>query len=309
MLNSSESSDKPRRIRIPFLLDIIIVSDPEQIKKIETSGDVDRLHVYDTESLPWWVKFYFRSTKFHDEQRDLWFCPFESTSNPTYIPRRTYLEEKVATGYSQEDIKRIAQLLQNNATDEVLAYEMVQIVNQRFFGKEIPLEVTKIANNTVQKISEALCPWKYIRGRKSQQKIMEYSEANLSNDVHILDIGHNIGEVVQATAGGLRRLKDNLDKPVEEIFTSYPLTPQAPRIAIKPSTFDGLLSSPTVPGKTVFILQIGKAATKSQDIFFTFSTGSPERVCVFKDFFLEFMKELQRELRDGKSQVSVQSQS
>ncbi len=94
---------------------------------------MDRLHSYETKSLPWWVKLYFRSTKFHDDERDLWFFPFEPTSNPTYLPRRTYLEEKTATGYSQDDVKKIAQLLKTNASDDVLAHEMVQVVNKRFF--------------------------------------------------------------------------------------------------------------------------------------------------------------------------------
>ncbi len=303
MLNSLKSFFNPLRIKIPFLLDIIIVSDPEKIKKIETSGAVDRLHAYDTASLPGWVKFYFRSTKFHDDKRDLWFCPFESASNPTYQPRRAYLEEKVPTSYSQEDVKTIAELLKNNASDEVLAHAMVQVVNRRFFGEEIPLHITKTANHTVQKITEAILPWKYKRGIKAQQEIMNYCEHHLAKDVHILDVGHNIGEVVQATAGGLRKLKDNLDKPVEQIFTEHPLTPQAPRIAIKSTTFDGMLSSPTTPGKTVVLMQIGKAAAKTHDIFFTFGAGSSERACVFKDFFLAFMKDLQQELKAANPQL------
>ncbi|MEO1375468.1 MAG: hypothetical protein AAFW70_14350 [Cyanobacteria bacterium J06635_10] len=297
MLNDVKTVAKPRRIKIPFLLDVVIISDAEQIKKVENSGDIDRLHAYDTKSLPWWVKVYFRATKFYDDKRDLWFCPFESTSNPTYQPRRNYLEEKVATSYSLEDVKRIAELLRTNADDEVLAHEMVQIVNKRFFDKEIPVEITKTAKYTVQKFSEALVPWKYSRGRKSQQQIMDYCQKNLSPDVHLLDVGHNIGEVVQATAGGLRKLNENLDKSVEEIFTSNPLTPQVPRIAVKSSTFDGLLSSPTIPGKTVVIFKIGEAAKQTHDISFTFATGSDERVCVFKDFFMQFMSDLQQELK------------
>ena len=174
---------------------------------------------------------------------------------------------------------------------------------KRFFDKEIPLEITQTAKHTVQNFGEAVVPWKYNRGRKSQQQVMEYCEQNLSPDVHILDVGHNIGEVVQATAGGLRKLKENLDKPIEEIFTSNPLTPQVPRIAVKASTFDGLLSSPTTPGKTVVILKIGEAAKKTHDINFTFAAGSDERVCVFKDFFLQFMRDLQQELK----QLSVNS--
>lgn len=297
----NKSFFNPLRIKIPLLLDIIIVSDPVQIRLIETSGDVDRLHTYSTKSLPWWVKFYFPATKFHDDERDLWFCPFESSADPTYYPRKTYLEEKVAISYTQEDVKKIAELLRINASDEVLAYEMVQVVNRRFFGEDVPTEITDTAKYTVQKFSEAIFPWKYIRGRKSQKQIMDYCEQRLTPGVHILDVGHNIGEVVQATSGALKRLKENLDQPVEEIFTTHAPTPQVPRIAIKSSTFDNMLSSPTTPGKTVVLFMIGKAAAKTHDIFFTFGTGSSERTCVFKDFFLRFMNDLQHELKQDKS--------
>ncbi len=301
MFNRIKSLFNPLRIKLPFLLDIIVVSDPEQIKKIETSGDVDRLHTYDTASLPWWVKFYFSATKFHDDERDLWFCPFESSSNPTYKPRRAYLEEKVATSYTQKDVKKIAELLKTNVSDEVLAYEMVQVVNGRFFGKEIPLPITQAAKCPLQSLSEAILPWKYIRGRKAQQQIMNYCEQNLTKGVHILDVGHNIGEVVQTSTGALRRLKDNLDKPIEEIFTTHALTIQVPRIVVKSSKLDGLLLFPTSPGKTVLIYKIAEAAAKTKDIDFTFGTGSPERTCVFKDFFLAFMNDLQKELKVAES--------
>ena len=297
MLNSVQSLFNPLRITIPFLIDIIIVADPDQIRQIEASGDVDRLHSYETKSLPWWIQLYFPSTKFYDRDRDLWFCPFESSSDPTYLPRRTYLEEKVATGYSQSDVQKIAQLLRTNASDETLAHEMVQIVNRRFFGGEIPSAITETAKYTVQKFSEAVFPWQYIKGINSQQKIMDYCENNLATNVHLLDVGHNIGEVVQATAGSLRTLKDNLDRSVEDIFTEYAPTPQVPRIATKASTFNGMLSYPTVPGETVFILQIAKAAAETKDIWFTFGTGTSERGCIFKEFFLNFMQDLQQELR------------
>ena len=125
---------------------------------------------------------------------------------------------------------------------------------------------------------------------------MDYCAENLDRNVHILDVGHNIGEVVQATAGALRRLKENLDKPVEEIFTSHAPTLQVPRIAVNSSNFDGLLSFPTTPGETVIIHKIAEAAAKTHNIFFTFGTGTSERACVFKDFFLAFMKDLQKEL-------------
>src|SRR3989442_12241500 len=92
------SSSHPRRIRVPHVIDVILVSDPEHIKRIESSGDVDRLHRYDTAALPWWVRLYFSATKFHDEERDLWFFPFEAGPKPAYKPRPAYPPQKVSTG-------------------------------------------------------------------------------------------------------------------------------------------------------------------------------------------------------------------
>jgi hypothetical protein len=301
MISTTPSASPPRRIQIPFLIDLVFVSDPDQIKKIEASGAVDRLHFYETQDLPFWLRFFFKATKFHDPQRDLWFCPFEATANPTYYPRRAYLEEKVAIGYQPEEVEKIARLLQANADEAELAHEMVQVVNRRFFDRDIPREISQSANYTLQDFGEAILPWKYLRGKKAQEKMMNYCEQNLPPGVHILDVGHNIGEVVQATAKALRTLKDNLDQPVEEIFTQQALTAQAPRIATQASTFDGLLSSPATPGKTVFILKIAEAAAQTGDLLFTFSTGRAERACVFQGFFLSFMKDVQQKLREFNS--------
>ena len=115
MLDLIKSWFYPLRIYIPYVIDVIMVSDPEHIKRIEASGDVDRLHTYSSRALPWWVRFYFRATKFYDEERDLWFLPLESTSDPSYAGRRAYFEDKVSTGYTQEDVDRIARLLRANA--------------------------------------------------------------------------------------------------------------------------------------------------------------------------------------------------
>src|SRR2546425_13175341 len=83
VLNLIKSWFGPLRIYIPYVIDVIMVPDPEHIKRIEASGDVDRLHTYSSRALPWWVRFYFRATKFYDEERDLWFSPLESPSDPS----------------------------------------------------------------------------------------------------------------------------------------------------------------------------------------------------------------------------------
>jgi hypothetical protein len=97
VVNLIKSWFYPLRIYIPYVIDVIMVSDPEHIKRIEASGDVDRLHTYSSGALPWWVRFYFRATKFYDAERDLWFLPLESTFDPSYAGRRAYFEAKVMT--------------------------------------------------------------------------------------------------------------------------------------------------------------------------------------------------------------------
>ena len=294
---------RPLRLRIPFLIDLVLVSDPEQIVRIERSGDVDRLHRFDTRALPWWVRAFFRATKFHDDTRDLWFCPMEPASAPSYPHRRAWLAEKAGEGYRPEDVQRIASLLEAEASDDALAHAMVQVVNRRFFGSEVPAEVTEAAKHTLQGFGSALLPWKYRRGVESQARIMGYCEHALPAGTHILDVGHNIGEVVQATAGALRRVAAELDRPIEQIFTEHAPTPQVPRIAVRDSTLGGLLTSPARAGVTVVILKVGQAARRTGDLLFTFGTGSPERACVFQEFFLSFMRDLQATLRARRSET------
>ena len=289
----------PKRIRIPFLIDLVVVSDPDQIKKMSGSDALDRLHALPTSSLPWWVRFFFGSTKFHDKKRDIWFCPFESKSDTTYEPRRKYLVDQVNKGYTQEDVETIADLLASGADDEALGHAMVQVVNRRFVNEEIPFKISQDANDTLQSLPEALCPWKYRKAVKSREAILDYCEERLDPDVNVIDVGHNIGEVVQSEVGALRSLQANLDMPVQQILTEvYAPTPQVPRIAVAASQFDGLLKRPTVPGKTVVMYKIAKAAAATQDLNFTFGTGSSDRLCVFKDFFIEFMTDLQMKLKE-----------
>lgn len=304
MSDGKRSLLSPLRIKVPFLVDLVIVSDPDQIREIEATGDVDRLHAFDTAALPWWVRFFFRATKFHDDKRDLWFAPFESASNPSYPERLAYLREKVEAGYSPEDVRKIADLLAANADDEALAQAMVQVVNRRFFGKEVPPPVCRAAKNTLQHLPEALSPRKYRRAIASREQILEFCEQNLVKGVHVLDVGHNIGEVVQASAPALRRLQENLDRPIEETFTRHGPTDQVPRIAIRSSRLRGLLWIPTRPGWTVLILRVARAAATSHDLYFTFGTGKSERSCVFMHFFLSFMRDLQQELKSRGTQPS-----
>src|SRR5205823_8491326 len=97
----------------------------------------------------------------------------------------------------------------------------------------------------VQTCALPIFPWKYSRATRSQQYVTNYCARTLPRDVHVLDIAHNIGTVVKTLTRALKMVQGNLDTPVAEIFTSHPLTLEAPRIAVRSSKLDGLLLFPT----------------------------------------------------------------
>lgn len=124
------------------------------------------------------------------------------------------------------------------------------------------------------------------------------------DDYHLVDAGqHTIAGAAKSMVDALHILKENINLPVDKIFTKNPITLQAPRIAIRDSDLGGLLKSKTKPGWTVVIFQIAKAAQKTSDLYFTFGTGTSERACSFMNFFLDFMKDLQMELIDRTASV------
>lgn len=287
----------PFRIRIPYIVDVVFIAEPDHIREIEFSGDVERLHFYPTQSLPSWIRLYFGVTRFHTPQDDHWFLPFESATNKEYEPRRDYIKGKLGEGYAPEDVKHIADLLLSDATDDKLAAEMTQIVVERFFNEPIPPAVPYDARRTLQKMRDALKPGYYSRAQKAHNRLYQYCIQNVKAGTNAIDAGHhNIGTVSTSAVTALKTLRDSLEREPEEILASNPLTPHVPRIAIKHSTFGGLLNSTTSPGWTVCLYRIAKVARETGDISFTFGAGVPERRCLFYEFFISFMADVKQEL-------------
>lgn len=50
---TAAEAEAPTRWNIPFLVDVVIVTNPEQIRKIEQHPDVDRIHGVPTKDKPW----------------------------------------------------------------------------------------------------------------------------------------------------------------------------------------------------------------------------------------------------------------
>jgi hypothetical protein len=80
-----------------------------------------------------------------------------------------------------------------------------------------------------------------------------------------------------------------------------------PRIAVQNSTFDDLLWYPAVAGRTVFIMNIGKAASKSGNLLYTFGTGTRTGACPFLPYWKAFMAELQAKLIGGTPERDVEA--
>ncbi|CAM9265978.1 unnamed protein product [Pylaiella littoralis] len=288
------------RLNIPFVLDRINVTDPELIKKITVHSDIDRVHGVPTEDKPWWIKAYFPTTRFLDRDDEM-FVPLTSTRDPRYMKRRTYVTDRVEDGVDAEDVRKIAYLMHSGAPQDELERAVVNGVNRRFYGKDVPEDVVESAGKTADKLADAVTSL-YFPAVHHQGKVMDFIESN--NELHggcpVADFSHHIGAAVQLLTPSCQFLHKEKDRtrPILDIFTQndMPMTVQTPRIALRDTTLDGLLDEPAKANWTVFILQIREAAAATKDSLFTFGAGVDERQCAFKFAFQKLMADLQAEL-------------
>lgn len=299
---AEETTAEPgyERTTIPCIIDRINVTDPELIRKITAHPDVDRIHGVPTTDKPWWIKAYFPTTRFLDRSDDM-FVPLTSTRDERYSGRRGYVEDKVKDGVSAEDVKKIAFLMHTKAPQEELERAVVNGVNRRFYGKDVPNEVVESAGKTCDKLVDAVTSG-YFPAVHHQGKVLDFIEANPDGlgGCPVADFSHHIGAAVQLLTPSCQYLLEekNRNREVRDIFTQddMPTTIQTPRIALRDTTIDGLLDKPAKKNWTVFILQIREAAAQTKDTLFTFGAGVDERQCAFKFAFQQLMADLQAEL-------------
>ena len=298
-------STKPLRIDLPLPfvpLDIVFVSEPDQIKAINQSPNVHHLHSIPTKDMPQWCQWFFSATNFHNFKRDKWFLAFEPVSNPDYVTRRAMHDNINRQGFTHEDVQRVAKLCQANADEETVADALAQIVAGRILEREIPRKIVREARKTVKnpQIVDALIPGHYSAGAKGEDTVFRWCEENVPEGVEPIDAAHAIGESSRSFAHAVMVLKDNLDTPVEYLFTRSKNCPtqNLPRVTSEVTTLNGLLDRPSFPAKTVIIFLIAQAAEKSQSLFFTFGAGVPgNRICALKDFNVNFLTALQQDLK------------
>lgn len=301
-------STRPLRIDLPLPfvpIDIVFVSEPNQVKAINQSPNVHHLHSIPTKDMPKWCQLFFSATNFHNFKRDKWFLAFESDSDPTYVTRRAMHDNRARQGFTHEDVHRVAQLCQANADEETVADALAQIVAGKILGKEIPRNIVREARKTLKnpQIVDALIPGHYSAGAKGEDTMFRWCQANVPEGVEPIDGSHAIGSTSRPFAHAVMVLKDNLDTPVEYLFTRSKNCPtqNLPRFTSEVTTLNGLLDRPSIPAKTVIIFLILQAAEKSSSLFFTFGAGIPgNRICAMKDFIVNFLTALQQDLKSSR---------
>ncbi|KAG0618952.1 hypothetical protein M758_4G103900 [Ceratodon purpureus] len=308
----------PLRIDLPFPfipLDIVFISDVTQFHAATNDPSLDHLHRIPTKSLPRWAQWYFSGTHFHNAPRDKWFLAFESTTCPAYTPRRAAHDQLLASEYTPDDVHRVAALIRANADEDAIADAVGQMVIGRSLlsGREIPPSIIQSARHFLRpQITDALIPGHHAASKQAQEVCYQWVAATgTPPGLDTIDVVHAFGSVITKMASAITTLRNNsLDIPVETLFTraKNAPTPTTPRIFLQKSTLNGALSYPAVPEKTVVLLNNGKAAEASGDLFFTLGAGQPRnRVCAFKDYFEHFMRDLQTELRSPSPAAGLSS--
>ena len=302
---------EPLRIDLPlpFIpLDIVFVSDAQQILTVNSDPSLDHLHKIDTKNLPRWCQWYFAGTHFHNGPRDKWFLAFETETCPSYAQRRATHDKLLASEYTDADVKQVAALIRANADEDAIADAVGQMVIGRSLlgGTEIPQWLIKSARHFLRpQITDALVPGHYAASKKAQEDCYVWCAANgTPPGLATADTVHAFGSVLTKLASAITTLRNsNLDTPIDILFTraKNAPTPTTPRVFLQKSTLNGILSYPSVPDKTVVLLNNAKGAEQTNDMFYTLGGGNGNRVCAFKDYFQHFMTDLQQELRSPSS--------
>ncbi|KAL3695374.1 hypothetical protein R1sor_009450 [Riccia sorocarpa] len=306
--------NKPLRIDLPlpFIpIDVVFVSDASQIVSISTNTDVDRLHGQPTEKLPRWIRWYFSGTRFHNASHDKWFLAFEPQSESIqYQERLQVIKDRLSTGFEHSYVEQIADQLLKNVPEEEIAVTVTRMVNIRFLSStsnaSITPEVVKKARKVLKtNILDAIVPGHQKEGVSAQEATYSFCERNIESGLNVMDGTHTIGAIATPMTTAIMKLKDNPDASIEHLFTrkaNCP-TPTVPRVVMKETTLNGLLSYQGRPSSTIVFLSISSAAEQTSSLFFTFGSGGEYRSCAFKHFFYDFMTALQAELKARRSEV------
>lgn len=286
------------RTSVPFMVkDIVRISDEALIRKVATHPDIARPGEVDIPAL---FRIYFQATKFVHPATGRYVLPLEGDDRNDSAARRTVVEAQLSPGFSEDQLARIADLVQSDRTEPEVARECVKLVGQLILplgeGEEVPDEVADAAYRTLTEFSDVYNIFKYLRGRKARKKVEDYCAQLLPDEEHIGDYGHNLGAAAQGLAAALMSMR-NLDEKgdVHKFFLDNPMTPAVIRVPKRTTTLDGVFEGkPLLASETIIVLAIGEGAKEAQSDMFLFGSGVDVRQCPFKGVFFSTVEDIQR---------------
>lgn len=288
-------------------IDIITVEHPELIRRIESSGIVDRPHVQETRNVSFFSRWFLDASKLHVQSKDKWFLGMESVTqgkletDAGYQKRVEFLNEKLGEGFNAEDVKEMHEVIKGG-TDEELFKKGIEIVNRRWLkeGTVIPDSIVKDTETTLKEQSQSFNPFKRFAGVKSTERVAEWVEQSMIPGGHVGDMNHSVHTASQSIAPLLKEYTQRSKKGSLKDFLIEKLpVPTLLRTATQASKLEGILKEPLkepmIPYRTMVIYDIGKAARSTKDDRFIFGAGIDARQCVFAKFFYDFVESLDKQ--------------
>eukprot|EP00172_Hildenbrandia_rubra_P001516 Plantae.Rhodophyta-Hildenbrandia_rubra.ctg2081.p1 GENE.Plantae.Rhodophyta-Hildenbrandia_rubra.ctg2081~~Plantae.Rhodophyta-Hildenbrandia_rubra.ctg2081.p1 ORF type:complete len:334 (-),score=72.81 Plantae.Rhodophyta-Hildenbrandia_rubra.ctg2081:241-1242(-) len=305
-----------RRLKFFNFIDVLWVSDPEDIRRLEASDKISRLHSEETKDIPAVARFVLQASMWFNPETDAWFMGMEakdSIKHPIkrdvhYQKRISYIKDELRRGYTRDDVDDMVVLLKDEKKKNYkldVERKALQTVIGRFLkdgGENLPDEFVKDTESTVSRPSQILNPITYQRGRRANLNVIRWLQKNMNPKGNLGDNAHN----THVTTKGFSRIlleytkSDKFASP-RDFLTAFPAVKQLFRVATKDSKLENVLNKPLknamIPYKTIVVLDIERATKDTGNDLYMFGAGVEERQCPFKNFFFEFLDETKQKIQ------------
>eukprot|EP00884_Botryococcus_braunii_P007948 jgi/Botrbrau1/17154/Bobra.0157s0048.1 len=175
--------EKPIRIDLPlffFPIDMVFLKRARDIHAAvlteSTSNPcLGRIHCLSTAELPYWLRLYFKSSRFLAQTSDSsfsWFLPLEK-KNYEYGQRRTAHDKNLAVGNVNRKCVLEVMRLALNDDKEGLQFYTANMISRLFGGKDVPLDIVQAATSTISGFDTQILlrPFPFLAAMRANQKL------------------------------------------------------------------------------------------------------------------------------------------
>lgn len=275
------------RLQLPFgLVDLIKVTDPGLIRKLETSPDLTRAGESPVHPI---LSLFFKSTKFYNSAEDSHFVALLDDHRPDVQQRINLIRDKMSEKHSEQVVRDVSAAVHGSGSQIDVARACLRFIAPLFLrldaGEDVPDNIIRASIATHTTIMQSLNPFSHWRAIAARRELEDYIAARALPGVSHTDAQHITGVTCQSVAEALLRLRNKGEEVTfTELLLAMPINETSPRVPLRETTLGGLFSDPLVPGRTIVQLQIGEAAKQTGDVRFLFGSGVDERQCLVKPF-------------------------